>query len=261
MSVGTLAPGSKAPAANYWRDSSRPLVSLAFVAPLLALYEGGVTIIGCNAIRSGADAWLRRCLELAGFGQYFLLPLLTCALLLAWHHARHEPWRIDGGVIARMWIEAAAWGGGLIFMARTGLLLGADGLLGNSAAAIVEAPSRDVTARLIGYIGAGIYEELLFRLILLTAAFGVLRGARLSRTSSLMSAILLTSLLFAAAHYRWDATWLGLPLEWTGGEPFLPLGFAFRLAGGIFLATLFAYRGIGIAVGAHAAYDLFVLLG
>ena len=95
----------------------------------------------------------------------------------------------------------------------------------------------------------------------LPATIALLRAARLSRQASLTTAVVLTSLVFAAAHYRLDLTPLGLPACWTcGGEPFTPLGFVFRCAGGASLATLFATRGFGIAVGAHAAYDLLVLL-
>src|SRR4029453_10663512 len=112
MSAGQLTSASLSPAHDYWRDSARPLVSLAFVAPFLVLYEGGAALVGSNAARNGADLWLRRLLDLAGFSQYFLLPLLTCGLLLAWHHARREPWRIGGRVVGAMWLEAAAWGAG-----------------------------------------------------------------------------------------------------------------------------------------------------
>jgi membrane protease YdiL (CAAX protease family) len=158
-----------------------------------------------------------------------------------------------------MWLEAAAWGVGLLLVAQAALLLHGNGLPRSAAAAMTGAqPANDLAARFVGYLGAGIYEELLFRLMLLPATIALLRTARLSRQASLPTAVVLTSLMFAAAHYRMDAP-LGLPVGWTCGEPFTPLGFVFRFAGGASLATLFAYRGFGIAVGAHAVYDLLVL--
>src|SRR3990170_3082495 len=48
----------------YWRESQRPLVSLAFVLPLLVVYEGGVLWLGPAAMRNGADVWLRQLLDL-----------------------------------------------------------------------------------------------------------------------------------------------------------------------------------------------------
>src|SRR5437868_2828088 len=41
----------------YWQQSRRPLGCLAFVAPLLVLYEGGVLGLGSQAMRNGADVW------------------------------------------------------------------------------------------------------------------------------------------------------------------------------------------------------------
>ena len=73
---------------EYAAQSARPLVSLMFVAPLLVVYELGVILLGPQALRNGADTWLRLCLEAIGFGQHFLLPLLTCGLAgLASHPA------------------------------------------------------------------------------------------------------------------------------------------------------------------------------
>src|SRR5688500_7164859 len=45
---------------DYWQQSRRPLASLAFVAPLLLLYEIGVLVLGAHAVRNGADVWLRQ---------------------------------------------------------------------------------------------------------------------------------------------------------------------------------------------------------
>ena len=51
------------PVSDYWTQSRRPLAALAFVLPLLVLYEGGVVILGRQAVRNGADVWLRQFLD------------------------------------------------------------------------------------------------------------------------------------------------------------------------------------------------------
>jgi membrane protease YdiL (CAAX protease family) len=56
-----------------------------------------------------------------------------------------------------------------------------------------------------------------------------------------------TSLIFAAAHH------LG-----AQGEPFQWYAFVFRATAGLFFATLFLFRGFGIAAGTHTAYDMLV---
>ena len=41
--------------ADYWRESRRPLTSLAFILPALGIYEIGVLLLGTRAMRNGAD--------------------------------------------------------------------------------------------------------------------------------------------------------------------------------------------------------------
>jgi len=75
---------------TYWSISRRPLTSLVFSLPLVLAYEGGVLLLGRGSPRNGADVWLRTLLDHLGFGQYFLLPVLTVLGLLAWHHIEHD---------------------------------------------------------------------------------------------------------------------------------------------------------------------------
>jgi len=89
-------------AENYWVQSRRPVVSLVFIAPLMVIYESGVVIWG---VQNGADAWMRQFLDLMGFSQHLLLPLLTVCVLMAWHYLSHEPWRFSPGVLSHMVVE------------------------------------------------------------------------------------------------------------------------------------------------------------
>ena len=59
---------------DYWQQSRRPLASLYFVAPLLAMYEAGVILLGPHAIRNGADVWLRQLLDFWGSASTFCCP-------------------------------------------------------------------------------------------------------------------------------------------------------------------------------------------
>ena len=101
---------SRSWASAYWEQSRRPLAALAFVVPLLVLYEGGVVLLGPQAVRNGADVWLRQVFDLLGFGQYFLLPAMTVGLLLAWHHLTHDRWQVSVGVLYVMFAECAVLG-------------------------------------------------------------------------------------------------------------------------------------------------------
>lgn len=240
---------------QYWAESARPLVSLVFVAPMLLVYEGAILWLGPAAVRNGADVWLRTFIDAAGFGQYFLLPLLTCALLLGWHHANHEPWRVQNRTVRLMWVESAFYAVLLLGAAHLQALLWG----GSTDAAFTG--SNDAmrgAAKVVGYLGAGIYEEVLFRLLPIPLVGLAFRWAGLNRRGSLIVAVGLTSLLFALAHYQLDFNLLGYHIVLPHGDNFAWFSFIFRLmAGGVF-GALFVTRGFGIACGVHAIYDLMV---
>jgi membrane protease YdiL (CAAX protease family) len=233
---------------RYLVESRQPLASLVFIVPLLAIYEAGVVVLGPHAVPNGADTWLRRGLEQLGFGQYFLLPALTVSTLLAWHHLTRHPWRVSAGTLYGMTGECVLLAICLRF------LLQLQNVLRESMAAAVRLdvaaslwPVSGYIGTLTSYFGAGIYEELLFRLLMLPFVAWVLRQFRLTPTMSMAGAVLVTSLLFAVAHHVGPY-----------GEPFAWFNFLFRLLAGMFFAVLFVYRGFGIAAGAHAGYDILV---
>jgi membrane protease YdiL (CAAX protease family) len=247
---------------SYWRESTRPLVSLAFVMPMLLAYELGVLLLGEAAARNGIEVLLRNLLEVLGFGQYFLLPLLTAAILMAWHHMTGRPWRIRTGLLPCMLLESVALGLALLILAQLHGTIFAqlEGFrplaTAGEAAAAGEAEAaagglREGLTRIVAYFGAGIYEELLFRLMLLPAVVAMLKLCGAGNLWSLIGALLLTSLIFSAAHYQ----------VFTGvGDAFTWFSFMFRAVAGLFFSLLFLYRGFGIAVGAHALYDILVVV-
>ena len=219
-------------AESYWIESRRPLASLVFVAPLLVVYEVGVLWLGVH--QNGADAFLQGVFDLLGFGQYILAPALLVCILLGWHHLSHDPWRLSAGVISAMAVESLLLGICLWVIAFVQLSVIGLSILGRL---------RDA----VGYLGAGIYEELLFRLILLSFLAWAIRKAGASARVATVSAVAASSLLFAAAHYVGPA---GFDLALSS--------FVFRTVAGVFFAVVFIYRGFGIAAGSHAAYDLLV---
>lgn len=240
---------------DYWRESRRPLVSLVFIAPLLIAYEGGILLLGEAAMRNGADAWLRMFLQAIGFGQYFLLPLLTIAILLGWQHVNRDPWRVPKWVLSGMAGECLSLALLLVAIAYLqgavlGSVLSVVSMPGDQPACWPTPIANFVTsflARAISFCGAGIYEEVLFRLILLTGLTILFSMAGASSQRSKWVAVIVSSLLFSLAHY------IG-----AEGDAFRVDSFLFRFIAGAFFAVLFVRRGFGITAGTHALYDMIV---
>jgi hypothetical protein len=107
-------------------------------------------------------------------------------------------------------------------------------------------------ASVVTGIGAGIYEELVFRLILiclLMLLFQDLIG--LSHENSIVLSVLISAALFSAHHHVVlvdGRLGTSAPFTWTE--------FGFRTLAGIYFAVIFAIRGFGITAGSHAFYDI-----
>lgn len=232
---------------EYLRATRHPWPCFLFLLPLLVTYEVGVFSLGGGhpeLLRNGADNWLRQGLAVAGLRQHFWTPALLLVVLVGWNYWRRQDRPGDlVGVLSGMGIESVGFALGLWGISRTlgplvdyfGLELSAPGA-GNPA-----------LGQVITFVGAGIYEELLFRLLLFSGLLVLLRRASAGTALAVAVAGLASAMFFSAAHH------LG-----PYGEPFEGYTFLFRTVAGLYFALLFQLRGFGIAVGAHACYDVVV---
>jgi membrane protease YdiL (CAAX protease family) len=203
--------------------------SLVLIFPLLLAYAVGVLFTGRV---NGADVGTRALYAIAGSRTMYLLIYAAIALLFLFWIRRGNRWsalRLE--IAAPVILEAAIYAftlGALITLVLDRMLgLGLDG--------------RSVVAAL----GAGVHEELVFRLGLMAGLVALLRG--LDHRFSLALALVASSLLFAAAHH------LG-----AHGEPFTSHAFAFRTLAGAAFGAIFWWRSFAHAVYAHVIYDLVV---
>jgi hypothetical protein len=237
--------------ASYWTATRRPFPSLLLVAPLVIAYEWAVMWLGGAApgkVRTGADTWMRDVLASLGLNDRWLLPLLLAVILLGWQVVSYRDWRFSPGILAGMVVESLVWAVMLVGISRlidAGFSYLEQG--GSPVLAIEPARESAFAASLVGYVGAGIYEETLFRLILVPVFFGVLRLLQAPQVLASTLAVTGSALLFALAHHA------GMP-----GEPFTWFAFVFRWMAGVFFAWVFVLRGFGVAVGTHATYDILV---
>lgn len=243
---------------SYWNETRQPLTSLAFVIPWLIAYEGGVCWLGGgDAFRNGADSWLRTGLSALGGTAWWILPVALVVVLLVWHLATGHDWRIRWNTLGGMLSES-------VLFAVLLILLGQSLERGQRLVLDLGQPLLGVAVRAIGFVGAGLYEEFLFRLCLIPLVYPLFRGLLLPRSWALGLTLVATSLVFSVAHYLGpvpDGQSLSLLTEAVArvqSHRELWFGFAFRTIAGLVFGTLFCLRGFGIAVGAHALYDIIV---
>jgi hypothetical protein len=232
---------------GYLPATRHPWPCFLFLLPLLLAYEGGVFWLGGaqpQALRNGADAWLRGTLEAFGLHPLYGAPVLLAAGFLAWSWRRRDDRPRDLlGVTFGMAVESLVFALGLWGVSRSlGPLLDRLG---------VELSAADPGGRALGqvvtYVGAGIYEEALFRLVLFAGVNALLRAAAVPALAALALAATLSAALFAAAHHVGPF-----------GEPFEKYVFLFRLVAGLYFTAVYRLRGFGIAAGAHAGYDVLI---
>ena len=235
---------------SYLRSTRHPWPCLLFVLPLVIAYEGGVAVLGGphpENLRNGADNWLRVGLTHLGISWVWLPPVVLLALMVMWTwRQRQDRPNETLAVLSGMVLESVAYAIGLWGISRTlGPLLEQFGVdLSASAAA------EPGVGQVITYLGAGIYEEALFRLILFSCLVRLFRLLEVNGVLSVPLAATASALLFSAAHH------IG-----PYGQPYSNYLFMFRLIAGMYFAILFQTRGFGIAVGAHACYNLMVSIG
>jgi len=233
---------------DYWSDTRRPLTCLLFLLPWIVVYEAGILMLSeadTEGLRNGADYWLRSILYISGADQELLLPLLVIAVLMSWHLLRRYPWQIRLETQIGMLAESLLLAVALVAVGQLHHLLFVHLQPADSDPRLltVDGPMKHV----VSYIGAGVYEEVMFRLLLVPAALAGFRALEFPSRWAATMAALTTSFVFALAHHVGPAA-----------DAFNLFTFSFRAAAGVFFAAVFFLRGIGITVGCHAAYDLMV---
>lgn len=232
---------------GYFWLSSRPLHILVFLIPVIAAAELGVLGIGGEDIRTHlvAHRMLVRFFETFGVLGLHLPALALVVALVIQHLLSRDRWRIEPIVPLAMVVESALLTGPLLILV---LLLQPDSAL---AAAVQDAgPAADPRSGVLLALGAGLYEEMLFRLVLITALHFVAADLlRLPDAGAKVLAIAVSAALFAAYH---DTALPSGATDWRL--------FSFCVLAGIYFGVLFLGRGLGIAVGVHACYDLLVLV-
>ncbi|MBM4013552.1 MAG: CPBP family intramembrane metalloprotease [Planctomycetes bacterium] len=225
---------------TYLRLTRGVTVSIAYLLPLLAAYEVGVQWSGSD-LRNSAELSLKTAAGISGtLGPWIQRAVLLGVLVVAIRLARRNVPALR--LYPVFLLEAVLFA--LLLGPAAAALVDSVGLSAPAPTAAASVPS--TTQRLLLSIGAGVYEELVFRFLLLAGGFTLLhRVLGFRRGPSLGCAVAVSALLFSGYHH------LG-----PGAEPFTAPVFAFRAAAGLALGILFTWRGLALCAYLHAFYDM-----
>jgi hypothetical protein len=243
-----------------------------YLLGFLLLYEVGTFYIHPDVLsqslyqpqlRVVAFVWVQNLLEYVGFSERmtWIAPPFVVIIILVWLQITSgTKWQVRVSDFVPMTIECVLLSIPLIVLS----------LAMNRPAAVPEQPAAALSMPLITCaaqpaaqspglwgdiitgIGAGIYEELVFRLFLiclLMILFQDLLG--LKKDVAVMISVLISAILFSVHHHFFYVNG-----HFGQGEPFVWMTFIFRMMAGIYFAVIFAVRGFGIVAGVHAFYDI-----
>ena len=247
---------------SYWQETRKPVSALLFLAPLIAVYEAGIVFVNaaCSTVemRNMAEVIVRSLAGLAGVVKLLSLlgihrtvawlvlsGLVVILVLIIWQFKSRKPWRVRPVCLAGMLGESLLYGAALLAVLVLFRKL-SPSFMSNPA----DEAGLSFGSRLALSLGAGIFEEFLFRLVGVGLIFLFLnRSLEIPRHGAFAIAAIVTALAFAGFH-----------LLGPFGAEFNPWSFGFRTFAGVYFACLLALRGFGITAGAHAAYDIILVL-
>jgi len=237
---------------GYFEFARQPLHCLAFLLPLMIVYEVG-TVLYATVPGGGAQqriiayTLMRQFFALFGASSIYLPGLAVVSIFLCWHVASGRPWRLHGSILVGMAAESLLLA--MPLFAIHAILI--DRWQQHELAALAAQLSpthRELMRNLVLSVGAGIYEELVFRLIVVSVMIIVLNEMlNVRRAIAVVIAVVFSAALFSVYHY------LGPE------EPDLR-SFIYRTLAALYFSVTFVIRGFGITAGAHMSYDILLVL-
>lgn len=239
---------------DYIRASRQPRYSLTFALPLLLLYEGFATVLSQSqaaSVRNGADVLLKTAFAALGGHRgivVFGVGLIAVGAWLIWRDMMQHPGRFHTSYLAVMLGESLVYAAilGTVVSTLTAVLLSGSLAVPAQAGTFgqLSFPSQVVVS-----LGAGLYEELLFRVLMVSAFIALGRWLKWRWMVTVTVALIGSALIFSGFHY------IG-----PYGDPWTLPSFTFRAVAGLVLSGLYVARGFGIVAWSHALYDVGIAL-
>jgi membrane protease YdiL (CAAX protease family) len=227
---------------NYFKQSKSPFYSFIFILPLFLIYEFGISTISSKdlpTIRNGADVLLRRILATVGIGGiYGMALMLLFGIVIAYfiNKGKFKELRIRSNYFLIMIFESIIWSMLLFAILSKGQLLLAKGT------------AKLLLQQIVLSIGSGIFEEFVFRVVLVSGLALVI-GIFIKKRYwyKMLISIVIAAVIFSAFHFIGE----------YADTPITSL-FILRFSAGIILGYIYILRGFGIAAYSHSFYNLIV---
>ncbi len=216
--------------------------SLVLIFPLFLAYEIGVMF---TPTMNGVDfitGWLFRAVDYDKSKYlmvHFVLALGFVGFIIYMRQKAMFQLRTFPPMIMESAIYALTLGTFIIFVMQK--LLGFDGLM---ATGDMEASHAFITS-----LGAGVHEELVFRLGMMAGGAYLLRASGLKHTWAVVLALAASSAVFSAVHHIGEY-----------GDPWSLTVFTYRTLAGALFGLIFYFRSLSHAVYTHFLYDVYVLV-
>ncbi|MEX0648080.1 MAG: CPBP family intramembrane glutamic endopeptidase [Balneolaceae bacterium] len=234
------------PAKAYFNKSRGLLYSYLISLPLLLLYEVLILISqpGNRMVRISVDVWFKQFFALLGLNTIsatLFIAFLIGSLIV--YKKRSQLPSLKKRYFFYMLAEA------FVYAILVSLLIG---IFLNSLLHIYAEGaffSMNKLQMIALSLGAGLYEELFFRVILVSLLLVIFQSIFRKKPTAYTLAALIAALIFSAVHYVGDF-----------GDIFTLSSFLFRFLFGLALNLIYVMRGFGMAAWTHALYDIFVVM-
>jgi len=229
---------------NYWRYSRSAYYSVLMALPLLLAYEVLIVLTKSEfwVVRNAADVWIRTFLMAFEIKTQHLTFIMIGILfaLIPFAKINSPGVRIKIKYFFLMLFESFFYS--IILGAVLQYILKMGGLSTGGM-------GRDIFQNLALSIGAGLFEEIIFRVFLLNLLFFIFNYFINKKLIIVSLSVLISSLLFSISHYVGSMA-----------DSWELYSFMFRWIAGILFTVLYFARGFAITSYTHALYDIWVLV-
>ncbi|MEQ8524107.1 CPBP family intramembrane glutamic endopeptidase [Gracilimonas sp.] len=234
------------PVKSYLDNTNTLLYSFLVSLPLFLLYELLIVIsqpTGDSIVRISVDVWIKSLFAYLGVNavSFSLLVVVLIGLFIVYKE-RDRLKTLRFSYFPVLILESTLYAIVVAFISQSLVSL----VLNIAASDPIN--SLSLTQIIALSLGAGLYEELFFRVILVTLFILLFTKLLGKKWAGVTAAVVLSALLFSAVHYVGSM-----------GDAFTLGSFLYRFLFGLILNGIYVWRGFGVAAWTHAIYDVMVI--